>query len=416
MHEVYVIGVGATAFGKWPDRGFRALAREAVTAALADARLPSPGALGGAWFGNCGMSWWGQHNVRGQGVLAPLKADGTLPRDLPIANVEGGCATGSLALAGAVNAVRAEGGAALAVGVEKTLMPHDPAGMFNLFAHGIDQRHPDEWQAALTEQAAAHRLGWSPHPQRVVFLDIHALRARRHMQRYGTSPEALARIAARAHANGAANPRARLRFTLSPEDVLADKPVVAPFTRAMCAPLSDGAAAAVVCDGDTLATLPDAVRRRALRVRALALAGGAPRDLDAPGVIDAAAARAWARAGLGPGDIDVVEVHDATAFCEIEAVEALGFCAPGEGAALCGSAASSVGGALPVNPSGGLVSCGHPLAATGLGMVYELALQLRAEAGPRQVAGARIGLAENAGGSVGVDEALCAVLIVEAVG
>jgi acetyl-CoA acetyltransferase len=233
------------------------------------------------------------------------------------------------------------------------------------------------------------------------------------MQRYGTTARQLALAAAKTHNMGALNPLAQYRFTTDPDAVLADKPVSWPLTRAMCAPIGDGAAAAIVCSETLLRTLPATTRARAVRIAAIATTGGKYRRFDEPGLSRVAADRAYAMAGIGPGDIDVAEVHDATSFSEIYQPEMLRFCAEGEGGAFVESGASALGGSLPVNLSGGLVSKGHPIGATGLSMIHELALQLRGEAGARQSAGARIGLAENGGGVIGFDEAVCAVTILQ---
>ena len=148
-----------------------------------------------------------------------------------------------------------------------------------------------------------------------------------------------------------------------------------------------------------------------MRVRASTLSGGKYRSLDEPGLSQVAAKKAYAQAGLTPADIDVAEVHDATSFCEIYQSEMLGFCEPGEGGRFVESGASALGGRLPINLSGGLVSKGHPVGATGLSMIHELTLQLRGEAGARQAAKADVALAENGGGVIGFDEAACSVII-----
>jgi acetyl-CoA acetyltransferase len=212
---------------------------------------------------------------------------------------------------------------------------------------------------------------------------------------------------------GALNPKAQYRFELSPEQVLADRPVSWPLTRAMCSPIGDGAAAALLCSEKALRELPAATRERAVRVRASVLTGGKYRKLDEPGLSRLAAQRAYAAAGLQPSDIDVAEVHDATSFCEIYQAEMLGFCEIGTGGPFVGSGATALGGRIPINTSGGLVSKGHPVGATGLSMVYELTGQLRGECGPRQVRGADIALAENGGGVIGFDEAACAVTLLQ---
>ena len=413
--EVWIVATAATAFGKHVDRGFRALAAEVVhglAAPFGGGRLPE---IDGAWFGNCAMGHWGQHNIRGQTVLSPLQRDGLLSDRLPVVNVEAGCATGSAAFHGAVMAV-AGGGArfALALGVEKTIMPDDPARTFAVFAGGIDQRHPDEWSGHFAAEAAAAGLTWAPDPRRVLFLDVHALQARHHMARYGTTAAQLAAIASKSRQAGARNAGAQQRLALSPEQVLADKPVVAPFTRAMCCPLSDGAAGALLCSGEALRGLPPELRAGALRVRGSVLEGGSWRGLDGEAVVQAAAARLWARTGASPRDVQLAEVHDATAWCELAATEALGFCAPGDGGPWAEAGHSAWDGDLPVNPSGGLLSRGHPLGATGLGQLHELCQQLRGAAGGHQVPGEKsVGLQHNAGGLIGLDEALCHLALIE---
>ena len=181
----------------------------------------------------------------------------------------------------------------------------------------------------------------------------------------------------------------------------------------MCSPLGDGAAAAILCSEAALQNFPAAAQVRAVKVRAMALSGGKYRALDEPGLSSVAAQKAFARSGLKPPDIHLVELHDATSFCEIYQLEMLGFCQPGEGGRLVESGATALGGRLPVNTSGGLVSKGHPIGATGLSMVYEMCQQLRGEAGLRQVQNASLGLIENGGGVMGFDEAACAVTLLE---
>lgn len=416
MHDIFVVGSASTGFRKWPERDFRDLAAEVVEAALSDAGLTDGLGVRYVAFGNCAMGTWGQANIRGQVCLSPLQRGGRLNPDAPIVNVEGGCATGSVALHSAVQAVRGGAGAALAVGVEKTWVPDDPAKSFALFAGGIDQLHRDEWSALFAEQGA--ELGWRPHPARVIFLDVHALQARDHMARFGTTAAQIAAVAARNHNHGALNPKAQYRFELTPEEVLADKPIVRPLTRAMCSPLSDGAAAALVVDGPTLARMPPEARSRAVRIGACTLGGGRWRGLQGPSVVQRTAERAYVEAGIAPADVQLAEVHDATASCQILHAEALGFADEGDGGAYAADdGVNGIEGSRPMNLSGGLISKGHPLAATGLGLVDEVVAQLRGEAGERQARKApTLGLAQNAGGLVSFDEALCGVTVLERAG
>jgi acetyl-CoA acetyltransferase len=264
-------------------------------------------------------------------------------------------------------------------------------------------------------RAAGEAVGkpFEPAGDRTIFMDTYAMQACWHMRKYGTTVEQIAAGAAKNHTHGSLNPRAQYRFAMTTQQVLADRPVTFPLTRSMCAPVGDGAAAAVVVSDRVLAELPAAVRERAIRIAAIGLSGGKYRSLDEPGLSQAAAQRAYRQAGYGPDRIQVAEVHDASSFCEIYQAEMLGFCPVGAGGPFVESGAASLGGRLPINTSGGLVSKGHPVGATGLSMIAELAEQLRGEAGERQVRDAAFALAENGGGVVGFDEAACAVTLLE---
>lgn len=412
--HAWIVAVSSTSFRRWPDRDFRDLGREVVQGALEDLRSDDAG-IDSAWFGNCAMGVWGQSNIRGQTVLDPLMREGVLPAGTPVANVEGGCATGSLALASAVKDVLAgSADLSLALGVEKVFVPDDPVKTFGVFVGGADVQHKDEWLGHVAGAAARAGQEFSPHPHRIVFLDIHALQARDHMSRYGTTVEQIATAAAKNHDHSQGNERAQYRVPMTLAQVLADKPVVAPLTRSMCSPISDGAAAAIVASDAWLQRHPE-VKERAIKVRATAFAGGTWRDLDGRGIVERAAAKAYAAAGITGADVDLAEVHDATAYCELAAYEGLGFCGAGEAGPYVESGATRRDGARPVNVSGGLVSKGHPLGATGLGMVQELVLQLRGEAGDGlQVAGTpTLAVAQNAGGLTAIDEALCGITVLE---
>jgi acetyl-CoA acetyltransferase len=265
------------------------------------------------------------------------------------------------------------------------------------------------YQALMEDLGLEFQTG----PDRTMFMDTYAAQALHHMHQFGTTQRQLAAVAAKNHNFAVCNERAQYRFPLTVDEVLADRLVTPPLTRAMCAPVGDGAAAVLVCSGDFLADQPEAVRRRALRVAATTLTSGVYRAPDEPSLSRVASQRAYARAGVSPGQVDVAEVHDATAFSEIFQTEMLGFCAEGEGGELAESGETGPGGRIPVNTSGGLLSKGHPVAASGLSMLTEIAVQLRGEAGPRQVPGAARGLVENGGGIMGLEEAACAVTILE---
>jgi acetyl-CoA acetyltransferase len=413
--DAWIIGCASTRFGRQPDRTPKDLTREAVIATLADANLRDAGAIEAVWFGNCGMWVDGQGSIRGQVCLSPLVQRGEFPERIPTINVEAGCATASLALHGAwLGVVSGQYDLTLALGVERTYYPDAPEKSVALFEGGIDRYDQDEWRAYYQRAGSVAGKAFEPGPDRTLFMDTYAMQACWHMQRYGTTVEQIAAGAAKNHTHAVLNPRAQYRFPMTVEQVLADRPVTYPLTRSMCAPIGDGAAGALVCSDRWLCAQPPEVQERAIRIAGIGISGGKYRALDEDGLSAIAARRAYAQANCGPQDIHVAEVHDATSFCEIYQAEMLGFCERGRGGEFVASGATTLGGRLPINVSGGLVSKGHPVGATGLSMIAELAEQLRGEAGERQVAGATRALAENGGGVIGFDEAACVVTILEA--
>jgi len=246
--------------------------------------------------------------------------------------------------------------------------------------------------------------------QRSVFMDVYAALAKQHMRRFGTTQRQLAAVAAKNHHHSVANPLAQYRTDYTVDQVLAARPISWPLTLPMCSPISDGAAAVIVCREEAL---PRFTAKRAIRVYASALASGSNRDaedLDRH-ICRRAAAKAYERAGVGPSEMSVAEVHDATAMGEILQSENLQLCPLGDGGPLAERGETSIGGRIPINPSGGLESKGHPIGATGLGQIHELVTQLRGESGARQVTGARFGIAENGGGFHGFEEASACVTI-----
>jgi acetyl-CoA acetyltransferase len=419
MRDVYIVAVGMMPFGKYPDQQIKQLTAAAMQRLEADSPIPAE-QIEAAWMSNSGWGMnTGQHCIRGQVALAPLGFEG-----IPVMNVENACAGGSSALHGAFLGV-ASGAydVALAVGAEKLSVPSDAGAEakeagFRSFIAGTDVEVTTELIAQLQAEAERKRAeaeaaggsrssgkggGRSP------FMDIYSMGARAHMERHGTTQEQLAVIAAKNHHHGSLNPDAQYRFDMTPQEVMDDRVVSFPLTRAMCAPMGDGAAAALVVSGDALGRLVDA---RAVRIAASVLTSGSLTDAT---IGDRAGQRAYEMAGLGPDDVDLAEVHDATAFGELTQTERLGFCAVGDGGPYAASGATSLGGARPVNTSGGLECRGHPIGATGLAQVAEIVTQLRGEAGDRQVEGARIGLTENGGGFIGMGEAAVAVHILERV-
>lgn len=407
MREVYVIGVGHTPFGKFLERNVKSLTQEAVAAALNDARIEKKN-LEAVFFGNALQGLvTGQEMIRGEVALRPLGIDG-----LPVVNCENACATGATAFHLAWQSI--SGGQAdlvLAVGVEK-LNIEDPAKAWAIFDAGMDMEILEALRDQWAQEAQKQDKGSQSNQPRSFAMDMYANICRAHMGVFGTTQEDLAVVASKNHVHSVHNPYAQYRKSLTVGEVLAGRPVVYPLTVPMCAPVSDGGAAALLCSPDYLKRLKEP---RPVKVLASVLGSGTDRPAGfGPDHISARLSKiAYDRAGVGPEDIDVIELHDATSMGEIIQFAGLGFCAWDEAAAVARSGATSLGGRIPVNPSGGLVSKGHPLGATGIGQIAEIVSQLRGEAGKRQVDGARLGMTENGGGFLGVEEAAMALHIFE---
>jgi acetyl-CoA acetyltransferase len=246
-------------------------------------------------------------------------------------------------------------------------------------------------------------------------MDLYATQARFHMKTFGTTQRQMAEVAAKNHWHSQFNPLAQYRFPLTVDEVLRDRIVSWPMTRSMCAPMSDGSAAIVLC---AESELPRFNAARAIRVCGIGVSSSSdrrPENYDRH-LTRVAAGRCYEMAGVGPEDVSVAELHDASAIAEIIQSENVGFCAYGDGGGMAQSGATKLGGRLPINVSGGLLSKGHPIGATGAIQIHELVVQLRGEAGERQVRGARFGLAENGGGFLGIEEAACVVSLLEKAG
>jgi acetyl-CoA acetyltransferase len=400
----YVLGVGMTRFGKHVERSMKSLAREAVTGALDDAGLKRE-AVQAAFVGNAVQGVMdGQECVRGQIVLRECGIGG-----IPMVNVENACASASTALHLAWQAV--VGGfhdCVLALGMEKLYHP-DKTRSFAALTGAVDVELLAQLKAALA--GTKHEPGGNGGGEkRSLFMDVYAAAARQHMARYGTTVEQFAAIAAKNSLHGSLNPRAQYQEAHTVAEVLASPVIAPPLTRLMCSPIGDGAAAAIVVSEDRLKRL-QGTTPRPVRIAASVLGTGRDRGTDDPDPVTLAARTAYEQAGLGPTDVDLAEVHDATAPAELMIYEELGFCAEGDGGGLVDAGETRLGGRRPVNTSGGLIAKGHPVGATGLAQVVEVVDQLRGRAGRRQVAGARVGLTENAGGAVRGDPAAVAIHI-----
>ena len=419
--NVYVLGVGMTKFGKHLDKGVKALSGDSLDLVLEDCGLTRDD-LEAAWFSNSG---WGisefQHSIRGQ---VALTANG-LSR-IPMVNVENACASGSTALHSAWMSIKAGVyDCVLAIGTEKMYFPPKEAAegekqrarSMDGFISGTDVEETRAYIEQLKaegekireqkeKEAKEKGIILEPKKSHSVFMDFYAAGSRRHMEKYGLTQRQLAIIAAKNHNNSTLNALAQYTFPQTVDQVMDDYEVAFPLTRAMCAPIGDGSAAAIICSENFLKQHPS---ERAIRIRASILRSGNRTPGD--NLTTIASKAAYEIAGVGPEDINVCEVHDATAFGELAQTEGLGFCPIGEGGILAESGATALTGKIPVNPSGGLISRGHPIGASGLAQTYELVTHLRGEAGERQVNNPKIALAENGGGTIGAGEAAMAIHI-----
>ncbi|NEC44362.1 lipid-transfer protein [Streptomyces sp. SID8016] len=382
--KAYIVGVGMTKFEKPETRdwSYPDMVREAATAALEDARVRYD------QVEHVPAGYCFQPSTAGQRAVYEMGLTG-----IPVYNVNNNCATGSTALMLARQFV--EGGGSdcvLAVGFEKMTRGAlgggtgggDLAGSPVARHYGI--------------MAAAHGFEASP-PTAQIFGNA----AREHMERYGTTPAQLAAVGAKNHRHSVNNPYAQFQDPYTVEEVLASRTVHRPLTKLQCSPTSDGAAAAVVVS-ERFADL-HGLGDRAVEIVAQTMTTDTEESFASGSCVDtvgfpmsrAAARQVYAASGLGPDDLDVIELHDCFSVNELLTYEALGLCAVGESGKLVESGATTYGGRWVVNPSGGLISKGHPLGATGLAQAAELTWQLRGEAGARQVPGARTALAHNIG-------------------
>ena len=372
MRDVYVIGAGITQFGELWDQSLRDLFVVAAQEAMRDATVER---LDGMYVGcmSPGLLVEQEH-------LSSLLADYLGVAPVPCVRVESACASGGVAFRSAFFEV-ASGASevVLAAGVEKMT---DGADVTRALATASDQ-----------EYEAYHGA---------TFPGLYAMMARAHMQRHGTTREQIAAVAVKNHDNALLNPRAHLRSRISIDQVLASPLVADPLRLLDCAPVSDGAAALVLASEE----YAKKSKRPMIRVTGVGAATDtialhARRDLASLDVVAGAASKAYAMSGRRPGDIAVAEIHDCFTIAEIMAVEALGFADPGQGGAAARAGDTSREGRIPVNTSGGLKAKGHPVGATGAAQLVEIVTQLRGEAAKRQIKGARVGLAQNMGGSGG---------------
>jgi len=376
MREVSVIGVGMIPFGKYREKTLADIAWPAVKQAIGDSGVKKTD-IDAAY---CGTALGGM--MAGQRVLKQLGITG-----LPIVNVENACSSSSSAFREAwIGVAAGVYDVALVIGVEK----------LTKFGGGTLPLEKEDFEVA-------HGL---------IMPALYGMRAQRYMHDYGLTAEQLAKVAVKSRKHGALNPDAQFRTAVTVEEVMHARPIAEPFTLLHCCPSGDGAAAAVVCASE----IAGRFKGKPVRVLASEVNSGrymtGYRDMTTPEITVRGAKEAYELAGVGPEDVDVFEVHDAFTIAELLYYEALGLCAKGEAVKLLEDGTTSLGGKKPVNPSGGLLSKGHPVGATGVAQMVEVVRQLRGQCGARQVAGAKVGLTHCTGGGIsGFDHGACSIHI-----
>ena len=387
MRDVAVIGVGLTKFGELWDKSFRQLIAEAGSKAILDAKIEGKD-IDALYVGSMSSGRFVDQEHIGALVA---EVSGFSQLHIPATRVEGACASGGLAVR--------EGYLAIASGMNDIVV-----------VGGIEKMNDVGGSEATEILATASDQEWEAFFG-ATFPGIYAMIATRHMHEYGTTKEQLAQVAVKNHANGAFNPYAQYQSPISLESVLKATTVAYPLGLMDCSPVSDGAASLVLCAAEKAKKYTDKPVKIIGSGQAsdtLALHGR--RDICTIDATVYAAKMAYKHANLTPKDIDFAEVHDCFTIAEICAIEDLGFVEKGKGGKAIDNKITTLDGSLPVNTSGGLKAKGHPVGATGVAQIVELTMQLRGEAGKRQVKDAKIGLAHNVGGS----GATCVIHIMEA--
>jgi acetyl-CoA C-acetyltransferase len=373
MRRVAVVGVGVTKFGKH-DRSSAELFAEAARDALADAEL-SPASVQALYYGNVVGG-----ETEKQLHTGPQAASVLGIPTVPTTRFETACASSHAAFRHAVMEIAAGVSDVVLVGGGERVLNVPTAESTEYFAYASD---------ATWEQ-----------PLGLTFPGVFALVARAHMAKYGTTEAQMAAVAVKNHRHGVLNPKAQFQKEITLEQVLGSAYVADPLKLYDCCPFTDGGAAVVLASEEVARRRPRAVWVLGSAAASDTMLMHEKKDLARVPTTERAAAAAYRQAGIGPADVDVVELHDCFTIAEIVATEGLGLFEPGAGGLAAEKGWTSIGGKMPVNPSGGLKAKGHPIGATGAAQIAEITTQLRGEAGPRQVDGARIGLAHTLGGNL----------------
>src|ERR1700689_1567069 len=374
MRAVAVIGIGKTAFGAFADRDLRSLAVEAGLACLADAHV-TPSKVEAYYLGHfAGPSFGGQNH------LAPYIAGAMGVEPVPCPRFEAACASSGSACYHAVSSVA--------------------AGLYDLVLVGGVEKMTSQSTPRVTEILAGAGDMSGEGRAGATFPALFAMIARRHMYQYGTTREQMAAVAVKNHANGAKNPQAHRRKVITMEQALSGKPIADPLTVYDCSLVSDGAAAVLICPLErALEFTSKPVRVKGIAQTSDHVALDEKDDITTFRAVKEAAQKAYKMAGVTASDIQYAELHDCFTIAEIVATEDLGFVEKGSGGPYVLEGRTCLHGERPINTSGGLKSKGHPVGATGVAQICDVVMQIRGDAGERQVAGHDLGLAQNLGGS-----------------
>jgi len=412
VRKVMVIGGGMTKFGRHQDRNLKSLVAEGVNLALADAGVTKE-QIQGVWVGNAAQGvLTGQESVRGQVVMQAMGVGG-----IPVVNVENACASSATALYGARPFITlGEMDLVLVIGMEKMYFEDRSKALAAIAGCADVETLPQllqtfaEREERIKRDVQGEQGEKKRSRQRSIFMDLYTTMFLDHMKKYGSTQRQLATISSKNHWHSTMNALAQYQKAFTVEEVLEAPEVVWPLTTPMCAPIGDGAAAIVVCSDDFALKIGAS---HAVEVAACMITSGQEKSAIKESTLSRLAKSAYERAGIGPEDVSVAELHDATAIGELIASEELGLCPLGEGGLFAEAGHTRLGGKMPINVSGGLESQGHPIGATGVRQIVELYWHLTGRAGKRQVQGAKVGLAQNNGGSAGSTEAALSVTILK---
>ena len=398
MREIAIVGAGIIKFGKYPEKGIKDLVRESVESAIKDCGI-SPARIEAAYVGSAAPGvMTGQEQIKAQVTLSAMGID-----SIPMVNVENACASSSSALHLAWTSIKAGiYDCVLVVGFEK-LYDTNKLKSFMALGSAVDIEMVQKFLADFEARQKSGQKIMSDESgkSKSIFMDMYAYYTKTYMERFGLTQTHFAMLSEKSHRNGMNNPHAMYQKPMSVKEILDSGDVAFPLTRAMCSPVCDGSAAVIICSKEKAFQYTS----KPIWIEGSVMGSGKITDQIEDTLTKRLAPKLYETAGVGPHDIDVIEVHDATSPSEIITLIELGVCQGEEAPSWIEKGYLEVDGKMPSNTSGGLVTKGHPIGATGLAQIHEIVMQLRGDAGKRQVSSPKIGMTHNGGGILGVDAA-----------